>query len=92
MSAVVVTSSWVQLAACRGHDTRLWFSTDRFDQAVAVAVCRRCPVRVQCLAEAVKLEADGQPFGVRGGLTAAERALLLSGSQSSSIQSSGGSG
>jgi hypothetical protein len=68
-----LSTSWLERAACRGRDPRWWFSTDRLDQAVAVAVRQRCPVRVQCLDEAVELEADGYAFGIRGGKTATER-------------------
>jgi hypothetical protein len=45
--------------------------------AVAKAVCVRCGVRQQCLAEALAEEADGKPFGVRRGLEAHERLVLL---------------
>jgi hypothetical protein len=72
---VTASTSWVEQAACRGRDTHLWFSGDRHEQDLALAICHRCRVQVECLAEAVELEADGTyHHGVRGGLTAAQRA------------------
>jgi Transcription factor WhiB len=56
--------------------TRLWFSSEPLEQAVALAICWRCPVRVECLEEALRVEADGYAFGVRGALTAGERRAL----------------
>ena len=70
-----VPASWVELAACRGRPTELWFAPDVFSQRVAVAVCRQCEVRTSCLAEALAVEGDHR-FGIRGGLTASERGAL----------------
>jgi Transcription factor WhiB len=69
------SSSWLEHASCRGRPTAWWFSSDQFDQAVAVSVCRSCPVRCECLAEAMELERGeiGGRHGVRGGLTARQR-------------------
>jgi hypothetical protein len=49
-----------------------------FSTRVAVMVCKRCPVRSECLAEALDQEtaAEGYVFGVRGGLAARERVQL----------------
>jgi hypothetical protein len=66
-------NGWLELAACRGSPTWLWFSTRPLDRARTVAVCTSCRVRGECLADALALEADGYRFGVRGGLTADER-------------------
>jgi WhiB family redox-sensing transcriptional regulator len=46
---------------------------DTFSGQVALTICRTCPVRVECLAEAVAL---GDVEGIRGGLTADERRAL----------------
>ena len=69
------SSSWLELAACRGLDTSWWFPQrhDMFTLRVAVAVCRGCPVRAPCLAEALAEEDQAYVFGVRGGLTASQR-------------------
>lgn len=70
--------SWLDEAACRGRDTRLWFPArgDSVTVAVARQICRRCPVRESCLTEALEVEIDGLRYGVRGGLTAGERSSL----------------
>lgn len=70
-----VPASWVERAACRGRPTALWFSRNEFEQAVAIAVCRRCSVRACCLEQALEEEAAaaGPPYGIRGGLRASER-------------------
>jgi WhiB family redox-sensing transcriptional regulator len=48
--------------------------------AIARQVCRSCPVRVECLADALAEEAEAAwRYGVRGGLTAGERAALATG-------------
>lgn len=62
---------WQTQAACRTEHADLFFSDDTTD--VAVRVCRTsCPVRVDCLRDALK---TGERYGVRGGLTARQRAL-----------------
>lgn len=69
------TPSW-DGAACRDHDPELFFHDDytgtaaQADTAEAKAICRRCPIRQQCLAWAIQHK---EPWGVFGGLTAAER-------------------
>src|SRR4051794_38068927 len=79
VSAVAVSStSWLELAGCRGRPTAWWYPRlgDAFTAAVAKTVCRSCPVRAECLADAIAVEADGFVFGIRGGLNAAERRAL----------------
>ncbi|GAA4757750.1 WhiB family transcriptional regulator [Actinomycetospora chibensis] len=68
-------TNWQVRAACRGVDPELFFPEPsdeplvRTQVAAAKAVCRRCPVREQCLAEAL----ERLPHGVAGGLTEHER-------------------
>jgi hypothetical protein len=72
-------TNWRDRAACRGVDPELFFpeTTDgTLDQPLvreqveaAKAVCRRCPVREQCLVEAL----ERLPHGVAGGMTEHER-------------------
>lgn len=65
---------WAVDAACAGRDTALWFSSDRFEQAVATFICKRCPVRHECLAAALAEEAgQAAVYGIRGGLTSSQR-------------------
>ncbi len=65
--------SWTQLAACAGIDTTLLFGKGA-EQRQARELCYSCPVRLQCLAEALNADSD---FGVWGGLTERERRALL---------------
>jgi WhiB family redox-sensing transcriptional regulator len=71
-----MAATWRERAACRDVDPELFFpaaapGTPAHDRQAAPAkkVCRRCPVRDACLAEALRLI----PYGVAGGLTELER-------------------
>lgn len=67
-----MTDDWTSQAACKGQPLHLFFAPDRegagyvppFDPAPALAFCARCPVRVECLADAVD---RGDRGCVRGG-------------------------
>jgi WhiB family redox-sensing transcriptional regulator len=68
--------SWRQQAACKGANTSVFFPGrgDRLDEAKAY--CDRCPVRPQCLDEAMALRSvPGQErlMGVWGGTSERER-------------------
>jgi Transcription factor WhiB len=74
------TAPWWLQAACRGRPTSWWFPAkgDSFAFAVAKSICRGCPVKAACLADALEQEADlGFPSGIRGGVTAQQRAVML---------------
>ncbi len=70
--------AWRDQAECRDVDPELFFPASQrgptHDAQVAAAkeVCARCPVRAECLAEALARI----PYGIAGGLTGHERALL----------------
>lgn len=71
------SSSWRTDAACAGQSTDWWFSDDGFERAVAVSICRTCPVKTECLTEAFAEETGWVPrYGVRGGVTASGRAAI----------------
>jgi WhiB family transcriptional regulator, redox-sensing transcriptional regulator len=80
MQQLALEHDWMLLAACRGH-TDLFFAPDESEtraerrrrEAQAKTVCESCPVRVDCLAEA--LGAD-ERFGIWGGFTERERRTL----------------
>jgi WhiB family transcriptional regulator, redox-sensing transcriptional regulator len=59
--------TWQQQAACRGRTTDM-FPPSLFEPLAVARYCQSCPVRVDCQAAGV-----GEPAGVWGGLTAAER-------------------
>lgn len=66
---------WRHRAACRDVDPELFFPIGTDGPAVAQvaeakAVCRRCPVRAECLTWALS---SGQDAGVWGGLDEHER-------------------
>ncbi|GGT78549.1 MULTISPECIES: WhiB family transcriptional regulator [Streptomyces] len=71
-------TDWRIKAACRDEDPDLFFPVgstgpSSLQAQEAKTVCRRCPVREQCLAWAME---ERQDFGVWGGLDEAERRAL----------------
>lgn len=68
---------WIARAVCRDEDPELFFPlpADKETLRRAKAVCRGCPVRAECLADAMS---SGQDFGVFGGLNEVERRKLKS--------------
>lgn len=73
--ALVRPPAWHRDAACLEHPELTWFP-DRHETAVmrlAIAVCRRCLVRAECLAFALEVP---DMAGVWGGTTALQRAAL----------------
>lgn len=71
---IVRPGEWTHRAACKGDDTDGVFFDDR-SPADAKARCAGCPVREQCLADAMEWESvrGNARFGVFGGLTADQR-------------------
>lgn len=59
-------AAWVDqdLLPCRNHDPDLWFSELPADLEVAKSLCGACPLRVECLENAIERE---EPWGVWGG-------------------------
>jgi WhiB family redox-sensing transcriptional regulator len=66
-----LNAGWREDALC-SHDPEL-FQVDAA-QNQAKVICRGCPVRTECLAEALD---SGNEFGVWGGMTGRERLALL---------------
>jgi WhiB family redox-sensing transcriptional regulator len=71
-------ATWHYRAACAGLSLALFYSEDPYTMRSACAVCAACPVRAECLVDAMDTEAAGRIFGVRGGLTAVQRIRLRS--------------
>ena len=67
------TMNWIAQAACRRSDPDALF-VQGAEQHKAKVVCQGCPVRTECLADALD---NGIEFGVWGGLTERERRALL---------------
>jgi WhiB family redox-sensing transcriptional regulator len=66
-------ADWPSLAACRNGDPDALF-VQGAEQNVAKRICRGCPVRYECLADALDNRIE---FGVWGGMTERERRALL---------------
>ena len=64
---------WQDLAACREIAVELFFPPAEQESEVAKAVCSDCMVRQPCLEFAL---AEGERFGIWGGLTSQERRSL----------------
>lgn len=69
--------SWRWKAACRGEPTELFFAERGRAQktAQAKAICRECPVRIDCLDFALSF-ADKDLPGIYGGTTENERRVM----------------
>ncbi len=71
--------TWREHAACRDADISAFFEDDEYKTqrySRAMLICRKCPVSSECLAEALRTEGRGTRFGLRGGLTPAQRENL----------------
>jgi WhiB family redox-sensing transcriptional regulator len=74
--------TWQSRAACRGPESALFFPPtypERKEErdareARAKAICAECRVRAECLEYALSIR---EPHGIWGGLTEAERRLLI---------------
>ena len=64
---------WVTLATCRSGDPDALFVRGA-EQRKAATICRRCPVQMECLADALDNRIE---FGVWGGLTERQRRAVL---------------
>ena len=64
---------WAPLGACSKTDPDALF-VQGAEQNVAKRICRSCPVRYECLADALDNRIE---FGVWGGMTERERRALL---------------
>ena len=67
------TAEWTAQALCNAGDPDLLFARGAA-QNLAKLVCRSCPVRTQCLADALDNRVE---YGVWGGMTERERRALL---------------
>jgi WhiB family redox-sensing transcriptional regulator len=66
-------ADWAVYGACRSGDPDTLF-VQGAEQNRAKAICLGCPVRTECLADALD---NGVEFGVWGGMTERERRALL---------------
>jgi len=61
---------WQDRAACFGIDPDVFFPISEEEAGPALAYCRSCRIREDCLAWALK---NGERYGVWGGLTEQQR-------------------
>ena len=62
---------WTERARCIGSPLAWWFPESKHDETPALKICAGCPVRQECLDDAL---ATGETtYGIRGGLTPAAR-------------------
>jgi len=77
---VETSGHWVEDAACRSKPANLFFpdhrtlTAHRFDEARAI--CASCTVRQKCLEMTIVFEDTDDRWGMFGGLTPNERAIL----------------
>jgi WhiB family transcriptional regulator, redox-sensing transcriptional regulator len=71
---------WRDSAVCRGSNSEIFFpfaapgtEAGRRQTALAISFCSGCPVRTECLADAL---GNGIEFGVWGGTAETERQAL----------------
>ncbi|MFF9097599.1 WhiB family transcriptional regulator [Streptomyces sp. NPDC014802] len=76
MTRTAQRDDWQDRAACAGDDTDRWFSTN---PAAAIEICRGCPVRPECLRDALANETPATRYGTWGGLTTTQRVNLPTG-------------
>ena len=78
----VVDQHWTERAACRGVDTEIFFPEALYPTNRVLAnmhakqareICARCPVRIECLDEAMR---RNERHGIWGGLLRHERERL----------------
>ncbi|HEY1331611.1 MAG TPA: WhiB family transcriptional regulator [Actinomycetota bacterium] len=70
----LLDTSWMTRARCHGYDVGLFYPEGTEPAEPGVRVCEGCPVRRPCLEYAL---ATGEQYGIWGGTTEPERAVLL---------------
>lgn len=65
-----IDQDWRAFASCASADPDLWFSVGALEHKQAKEICRRCPVRRDCLNYAMDSPVD---HGIWGGFTERER-------------------
>lgn len=69
-----MTPTWHRDALCREYDQALWFPSRGESHEPARAVCGRCTVADECLAEG--LDDPALDYGIRAGLGASQRRAM----------------
>ena len=69
------TAPWRESASCASVDGELFFPAKGESSDIAKAICWGCPVRQECLVDALEHQ---EQHGVRGGMSPRERRKLAS--------------
>jgi WhiB family redox-sensing transcriptional regulator len=71
--------SFMDQAACKGMDSELFMPIrgENLKIRAAKAICKDCPVRVECATYGLRLSTMYDTYGIFGGLTRSERAAIL---------------
>lgn len=72
--APVRRRDWRDDALCAGRETEVFFPEGDQPTIIAKSICRRCPVRADCLAHAIE---NGERYGIWGGFSEHTRDLLV---------------
>lgn len=72
------TGTWCDQANCRGYsaDEMVPYPGEKILEQLALALCEGCPVKAECLADALEIQPPSWDQGIRGGMTQAERHKL----------------
>ena len=72
-----VDIKWQERAKCVGQPVDLFFPGQGESSRPGKAICKGCPVTVQCLRFALQHEEPGCRHGIYGGLTGGERSMRI---------------
>lgn len=64
---------WWDQAACKGQPLELFFPERGHSTKQALEFCKKCTVKEECLADALKYESEDFRFGVYGGMSQSMR-------------------
>ena len=68
-----IEPAWHRDALCKEHPELSWFPTNGPTPPKLLAICARCVVRAECLADAI---ANDEHYGLWGGVTTRNRQRL----------------
>ena len=66
-------SEWRKKAACLGMPTNVFFLERGASSKEAKTICNTCPVKTDCLNEAVRINPIYDSYGIYGGKSSRER-------------------
>lgn len=73
---MAIAIAWREQAACWQMDLSIFFPDTPKQERQAKAICHGCPVRLECLHDALR-PASFSEYGVRGGFSAGDRRRMI---------------